>query len=192
MADISSNNGFISIPNYSHAGHAVIGIKATEGKGYINPGHITQSSEAHEYGLTVIHYHYFDVGIPVSEQVANFRNQYNKAWRKGDKTAYDIEVGNWNAQQVEKLFRDYSADLLYTYQSFYQNQLRGLKFSTKMLWIADYGGTPSPCLIHQYTDGKEGSEPHYYSGIGKCDGSSLNSKLARECLIRKIKTRKRK
>jgi lysozyme len=192
MADISSNNGFVSIPNYSRAGHAIIGIKATEGKGYINPGHITQSTEAHEYGLTVIHYHYFDIGTPVSEQIANFRNQYNKAWRKGDKTAYDIEVGSWNAWEVRNLFKMYSADLLYTYESFYKNQLIGLKFPAKMLWLADYGGTPSQCLIHQYTDGKEGSEPHFYSGIGKCDGSTIDSKLALRCLVRKKITKKRK
>src|SRR5690349_10382773 len=91
MADVSSNNGNINIPNYSRAGHVVIAIKATQGIGYYNPYHNEWCNLAHEFGLTVVHYHWLVAGESTQQQLNHFRNIYNRAWRNGDYICFDVE-----------------------------------------------------------------------------------------------------
>lgn len=203
MADVSSNNGPINIANYSRAGHVVLAVKATQGIGYTNPFHLSQCNLAHDFGLTVVHYHYSDVGNSPEAEIAHFRNVYNKAWRPGDYACFDIEVAGHTRAYADAILQQYFLDtqrqpILYTYRSFFENELAGVRIPGKRAWIADYSTNvlhlPSQYVLwsKQYTDGAVGPEPHFYSGIGKCDGSEITAGVAMALRIRKFKTRRRK
>lgn len=202
FADVSSNNGQIDIPHYSRAGHVLIAIKATQGDNYTNPDHLEQCNIAHEFGLTVLHYHFSDLrdSTPQSE-INHFRDIYNKAWRDGDKTCFDIEDTEYQTPEVQ-----YANNILKKYYlqssrmaALYSNRdkllttLAGVKVPGDKIWEADYNfGSPFDNWAKQYTNGETGPEPHFYSGIGKCDGSMIHKPEAVRCYIRKIRTRKRK
>lgn len=199
MADVSSNNGPISLENYSRAGHVAIAIKATEGTNYVNPDHFSECNRAHHQGLTVVHYHFSRPTVNnVEAEITSFRHTYLKGWRKGDYVAFDIEVEGtvdlrWYANRILTDFYSQTGHppILYTYQAFYQEHFTKLRFPGNRLWIAKYSdGTPSEAnWAWQYTDGKDGPEPHFYTGIGKCDGSVLNPAVAIRLRVRKARRR---
>lgn len=202
MADVSSNNGQISVANYSRAGHCVIAVKASEGTGYTNPDHFGQCNEAHDFGLTVVHYHFCRPG-DTAAQISHFREVYNKAWRDGDYACFDIEIPDLGTSFATRILKEYLVatqrePLLYTYKDFFEKKLHGVQIPGNRCWIADYSPfvirLPKPYQLwaKQYTDGVEGPEPHFYSGIGKCDGSEVTAGVARVLQIRKIRTRRKK
>lgn len=203
MADVSSNNGPINVPNYSRAGHVAIAIKATEGMGYVNPFHETQSNQAHNYGLTVIHYHYCHTHGNVDGEIEHFRNTYNKAWRNGDYACFDIETEGFDVYSANQLLRHYyrltqREPILYTYRNFVETALKGVKIPGNRIWLADYSPQaiklPKPYVLwaRQYTDGVVGPEPRFYTGIGKSDGSVITAGVARALYLRKLRTRRQK
>lgn len=203
MADVSSNNGLISVPNYSRAGHVVLAVKATQGIGYVNPFHLSQCNLAHDFGLTVVHYHYCEVGNSIEQEIAHFRNTYIRAWRPGDYACFDIEVNGLTTSYADVILRKYYQDtqrepLLYTYQSFFDNQLKGVKIPGNRVWLANYSPVvirlPRPYILwaKQYTDGTLGPGPHFYSGIGNCDGSEITAGVASALRLRKVRTKRRK
>jgi Glycosyl hydrolases family 25 len=198
MADVSSNNGEVDIASYSRAGHVAIAIKATQGTSYINPFHQEQSIVAHEFGLTVIHYHYCG---PESgneqEEINHFRNIYNKAWANGDWTCFDIEVPAFQGSNANNILLKYHEQskrepVLYADRSDLENKFRHVIIPGGRKWEAEWNANPITTWMKQYTNGIEGPEPHFYSGIGKCDGSIINSGTARRFYLHKIKSRKRK
>jgi len=205
MADISSNNGRVDIGNYSRAGHSAIAIKATEGNNYVNPFHLEQCATAHDFGLTVVHYHFCRPGKrDIAGEIRLFRSTYLKGWRKGDRVCFDIEVAEVAdmAQYASLLIGEFKKQtghtvILYTGKDFAEEHLRGVL--RVEWWIADYGPTILPQLPKgfklfgwQYTNGTDGIEPHFYTGIGKSDGTILNVGFATTSLIRKNTTRHRR
>ena len=58
VADISSNNLSFDAAQYAAAGHVLVGIKATEDTGYVNPNHTTWTLHAHSCHVGVLHYHF--------------------------------------------------------------------------------------------------------------------------------------
>lgn len=203
MADVSSNNGQIDVPTYSRAGHAAIAVKATQGEGYVNPLHFDQCRVAHDFGLTVVHYHYCEPGNSISKEIAHFRNIYNKVWRNGDYACFDIEVAGLDTSYANRILREYFNDtrrepVLYTYRDFAEHSLQGVVVPGKRIWLADYSSNPVhlpkryTLWARQYTDGAEGPPPHFYSGIGNCDGSVITAGVASALWFRKLHTRRRK
>lgn len=202
-ADVSSNNGVISIPSYSRAGHAVLIIKATQGTSYVNPDHFEQANLAHEFGITVVHYHFVEPGDNQA-QIDHFRNVYIRAWRKGDYVCGDFEVDGLTGSSTSDFLRKLHAEtthepILYTYKSFLENQLRGAVVPGKRLWLADYSDVAPTydknlykLWAWQYTDGKDGPPPHFYTGIGNCDGSIVSRGPAFALHLRKIRTARKR
>lgn len=202
MADVSSNNGHIDIAQYSRAGHAAIAIKASQGTGYENPFHDSWSNQAHRFGLTVIHYHFCDASS-IQYQIDKFRHVYHKAWRKGDYACFDIETPGLDASFASSILHLYYVEtqnfpIFYTYQDDLNNQLRGTKVPGGRLWIANYSSNPLQIpggytvWARQYTDGSAGPEPHFYSGIGNCDGSRITAGVAKALYLRKLATRRKR
>lgn len=203
MTDLSSNNGPVDIAAYSHSGHAVIAIKATEGTGYVNPFHLSQCREAHSLGLTVVHYHFCKLG-DIGKEIRNFRNTYLRGWRKGDYCCFDLEIpgsgiGSYARQILGVFYRATGhPPILYTYKAYAEEHLVGLKVPGGRWWIAKYSnGAPlipkgQTLFAWQYTDGSAGPEPHGFPGIGKADGSIVNVGVASRLWVRKLRTRKRK
>lgn len=203
MADVSSNNGPVSITNYSRAGHVIVAIKATQGLSYVNPYHLDQANAAHSYGLTVVHYHFVNISADREAEIAHFRNIYNKAWRDGDYIAFDVELGKIPVGEISGMLSRFwlktgHEPILYTYWSYFLENLHGVRFPGNRLWMANYeenapiAPKPYNTVAKQYTDGEVGPEPHFFSGIGKCDGSIITNGIARRLLVRKIRTRRLK
>ena len=196
MADVSSNNGEINIPAYSRAGHVIIAIKATQGDHYTNPYHKKQCDEAHEFGLTVLHYH-FNEEVGPSQEVAHFRSVYQKSWRNGDYTGFDFESGQ-SSNYVQRTIDDYYIHTLrqpslYCDESDYWDKYSVVKIPGNRKWIANYSHQPPfKKWSWQYTDGKIGPQPHHYAGIGDSDGSVIALGPATALALRKIRTRRRK
>jgi len=204
MTDLSSNNGAVNIAAYSRSGHAVIAIKATQGRHYVNPFHLSQCQEAHRLGLTVIHYHYCSLGN-VAEEIAHFRNTYLRGWRKGDYCCFDLEIpglniGSYARELLGTFFRKTGhPPILYTYKSYAEEHLKGIKVpGGGRWWIAKYSnGAPlipkgQVLFAWQYTDGQAGPEPHAFPGIGKADGSIVNVGVASRLWVRKLRTRRKR
>jgi len=207
FADVSSNNGVISVQHYSEAGHALLAIKATEGTGYVNPGHLKWCEDAHAQGLTVAHYHFCRPGERnIQAELDNFRHAYLSGWRAGDYVVLDLEVdeltsGPLTVESYAKSFLGKVIDqtghppVLYTYQAFREEHLKNLHVPGGRIWLAKYSAGeptinhPNSLWAWQYTDGEAGPPPHYYSGIGKSDGSILNLGVAARLWVRKQRTK---
>lgn len=203
MADVSSNNGRIDVANYSRAGHVALAVKATQGEGYVNPFHEEQTNLAHDFGLTVVHYHFCEAGNSVSQEIDHFRRTYIRTWRAGDLACFDVEIAGLDTHYANSILGEFHGvtghdPVLYTYRDFAEHALKGVVIPGRKLWIADYSSTtlhlPRRYYLwaRQYTDGKDGPEPHFYTGIGHCDGSVLSNLVARRMYIRKLHTRRRK
>src|SRR5690242_5534722 len=144
FADVSSNNGEINVAAYARAGHCLIAIKATEGVNYINPYHMRQSEIAHEYGLTVMHYHFLTDESP-QQQLNHFRNEYLRGWRAGDYVAIDSERSGRTPTKAETqdiLVKCYSQTthepVLYSGEAFLNEVLTGIHVPGNRFWIANY------------------------------------------------------
>lgn len=199
FADVSSNNGRINIQDYSRAGHCLLAIKATQGSGYVNPYHSEQCKIAHEFGLTVLHYHWLDTSA-VGPQIENFRTTYLPHWRDGDYPGFDAEEEDLTTGFINKTLANYK--LLTTHDPVGYVplvKLEGLVIPGKRLWFPDYNlnqyvptGNGFKLWSWQFTDGQKGQLPHRCAGIGNCDISVLSRGPALALYIRKIRTRKRK
>lgn len=203
MADVSSNNGTISVANYARAGHVILAIKASQGGSYRNPFHLEQCREAHEFGLTVLHYHFMDPEPGIEIQIANFRDTYLRGWRAGDYASFDMEVPGITTHLANATLDDFHKKtghepVLYSDRGFAESNLKGVVIPGKRFWMADWSSNPLVLpkqyilWARQYTNGVVGPDPKFYTGIGKCDGSIVTAGVARALYIRKLRTRKRK
>lgn len=193
FADLSSNNGAnaYNAAAYAKAGHLLIGLKATEGVGYVNPYYHGWAAAAHANRTAVLHYHFCDMGNPVAE-AHHFWTIVKPNWKNGDRLAIDIETklsGNaaaWLAEFDGCLKAQSGIEATgYTFRSALDSY--GLKVRSGKWWVASYGG-PWPAgpfrrlprgetmWAYQYTNGVDGiAGPRTLTGIaGRCDVSVLS------------------
>jgi lysozyme len=191
FADLSNNNpGGVEWGLYHQAGHRLIGLKATEGTGFVDDTHAIRSENAHKNGIWVLHYHFGHANMDADLQARAFWNQVKGHFASKDFAALDIEVNDGLSDvQVATWSNNFIAGfqklsghsmIVYSDQSFLSGLLSaGLRWPGGRAWVAAYG--PSEPSIRgvttwawQYTDGGQGPEPHHYAGVGDCDGSILN------------------
>lgn len=191
MADISSNNPYFDPAAYASAGHVAIAIKATEWTNYINHAYAAWVDGAHNHRLSVTHYHFCrpEDGAPI-EQMQHFWQTVRSRFRRpADHLALDVETGlmtqarEWLAQAYTELHRLSDAfPWVYCPLSYYEGA--PLRVPDSRYWLAAWGSRApvtrrgDTCVAWQYTDGQVGPEPHVFAGIGVCDGSVLQRKLA--------------
>lgn len=192
MADVSSNNPQFVALDYRKAGHVRVGIKATEGDGYVNPYHETWTDEAHANNLAVLHYHFCtSLNGSYVGQLNHFWRTVRPLWKDGDLLCLDVEkevetLGPVHlAEQVSGmanyLHGTAEQDPVLYMNLYYHNLLTAhLKLRNRWFWIAAYG-TVKPSLPRadrlwawQQSDGKVGKPPYEAAGIGRCDISELN------------------
>jgi GH25 family lysozyme M1 (1,4-beta-N-acetylmuramidase) len=199
FADISNNNGGAAFHGhaYKSAGHKLIGLKASEGSGFIDPDHAAWAHAAHAAGLAVLHYHFArpEAGNPIG-QARHFKEALGGHFIKGrDRLACDLETSlpkegkAWLGEFVAELARlgvDVHDDLVgYTFLSYFQ-EAGGITIPSGAWWIAAWGrlmrereglGNGQYLWAQQITNGVVGPEPHTFAGIrGHCDGSVINKR----------------
>ena len=193
MADISDNNKGFDAEEYKRAGHVAIGIKATEGIGFVNPTHHEWAQAARKQGLGVVHYLFAHPADSAREQVDLFWEQVHPVfYRPGDFVAFDVEIGtllqahDW-LREADQILRDVSGTRPWCYAPLSYYEGANLQVASRRYWVAAWGAQ-RPRVRHgdmlaawQFYGGTVGPEPHTAAGIpGLCDMSVVDEKIIRE------------
>lgn len=198
FADVSNHNRGVDFSKYSHAGHRVIAMKASEGATFKDATFNKRWKAARKAGLNRWAYHFARPGNgnTAQSEAANLCSAVKAAggMRKGDRLVLDYEDPNWNrdgskwiaafCKEVGK--RGYTVTVLYSGGWYLPGRIG--KYWPKnhlgrplLYWHAAYNEAPTKTVPSvakrhlyaiQYTDGKAGSQkfgPKGAQGIGACD-----------------------
>lgn len=192
FADVSAFQPRVNMHDYADAGHLLIGIKATEGYGYVNPYHRGMALSAGLRHVAVAHYHFGrpDLGTDPARECDHFLNAAERYLGPYDYVIIDVERATpqgwshdpaWSRGWDEHL-RAHSRfrAIIYASRSVLQESDNWLAGAPKRVWDAAYGTEPDyappgyECVFRQYTDGLIGPEPRTFAGIGRCDGNRMS------------------
>lgn len=150
-------------------------VKSTEGTTIVDPTFKYNFEQAKRCGIIRGAYHFLSVSSPVEDQVKFFIR--NTPLKKGDlPPVLDLEINKKTMQQqhakvcrmakkwLELVEKHYGVKpIIYTYNNYYIDYLKGHGFDGYDFWIARYGAEPSARSweIWQLTDrGKAGGINH--------------------------------
>jgi GH25 family lysozyme M1 (1,4-beta-N-acetylmuramidase) len=105
FTDVSSNNPTPDLRAYANSGARLIGIKATEGTGYVWSNGRQLADAARSLGLRVLRYHFAKPGVDGAAQARFFLAQCNEA----DIPCLDMEGTGWAAGEVERVTASFCA-----------------------------------------------------------------------------------
>lgn len=195
FADVSAYQPHVNMHDYADAGHLLIAIKATEGRGYINPYHRGQSYAAGSVHVGVVHYHFGrpDLGSDPALEAVHFLNVALPLAGPYDYLVLDLERATpqgWTydpswSRQFDNYVREHSrfSVILYASRSELVRSDKFLSVDPKRVWDAAYSTEPDyappgyTVAFRQFTDGLAGPEPHSFAGIGACDGSRMSRQI---------------
>lgn len=141
-------------------------VKSTEGTTVVDPTFKYNFEQAKRCGIIRGAYHFLSVNSPVEEQVKYFIR--NTPLKKGDlPPVLDLEISKKTMQQqhskvckmakkwLKLVEKHYGVKpIIYTYNNYYIDYLKGHGFDDYDFWIARYGAEPSARSweIWQFTD----------------------------------------
>lgn len=172
--DISSNQGKIDFTAVKNSGIDICYIKATEGISYTNPFFTEYHTNAKATGLKIGFYHYLRSDNPVSE-AKHFLSIVN-GLDADCKFAIDVEeTFNQSSSTISSNLRQFADYLIsqgkevviYTYSSFYKNNMNGT-VADLPLWVADYT-QGSPNINRSYIGWQHSSSGSVNGIIGHVD-----------------------
>lgn len=191
FADISSYQPHFDAMSYRGAGHLLIMIKATEGLHYESPDYAVAVHNAHNAGLGVVHYHFArpDLGDSPHQEAVKFLEVVLPHTTSRDYLEVDVERATpegykhdpeW-VYQFDAVIRERSRfnTILYANASTLAGYDWKLYGEPQRCHCADYSAAVNTaprgftCVFRQFTDGIVGPEPHYFAGIGQCDGNHM-------------------
>lgn len=176
--DVSRNNGVIKWHEVAKDKKIqFVYIKATEGKGHVDPYYRRNIRRARKEGLKVGSYHFFTSKSSAIAQFMHFKSVVKKS-EQDLIPVLDVEKhgirGRWDGEQLQDSVRVFAElvkkyygkyPIIYTNEHFYNNEL-GHQFNRYFLYIANYRRSPS---VHG--DGKHNiwqySERGHLHGIGE-------------------------
>lgn len=174
--DVSKHNGFIKWKEVAKTPHVkYVFIKATEGKGYVDPRYRKNIRQARKAGLKVGSYHFLTSKYSATAQFQYFKSVVRKS-EQDLIPVLDVENQkvSWRGKQLQDSVRVFAElvkkhygkyPIIYSGQSFY-NKILGHAFNKYLLFIANYNncqpyvGGKGKCNIWQY------SECGHLHGIG--------------------------
>lgn len=192
FADISSYQPHFDARAYRDAGHLLIMIKATEGLTYENPDYAVACHNAHNAGLGVVHYDFArpDQGHSGTAEARRFAEVVLPHTTSRDYLTCDVERATPTGWQHDPTwYADFdhyirSASRFHTILYANASTLAGYPWFTedepRRVHDANYSTEPNTvppgftCIFRQFTDGIVGPEPHYFAGIGQCDGNYMS------------------
>lgn len=191
VVDLSHYNTVTNFNTVKDDGIVGIIHKATQGTDLVDPKYKARKEEALAAGLWWGAYH-FGVGGDGVAQAKYFLS--NVAPGPNDLLVLDLE---WDPTGVNMTLAEAEDFVKYVeaetgrwpgvYGGSYITEILGSNAETALsfcwLWVAEYG--PRPHLppawkvwtMWQYTDGKDGPEPHSVAGIGNCDRDMFNGDM---------------
>jgi lysozyme len=167
----------------ANAGLAAVVLKATQGKGFVDPTFLPRADEARAAGLLVGAYHFLDATNP-AEQAAHFLtvavSEGMVNWLAIDWEPYPASQAN--LMQAATAAASVQAatgtwPVLYTIRGMLSAPNKTL--SNCPLWLAEYGTRPicppgfATWRLWQHTDGQVGSAVVPVPGVGRCDRSKF-------------------
>lgn len=191
FADISSNNRNPNFEQYRAGGSLIIGIKATEGRSYLNPLHHDWVHRAHVAGLSVIHYHFGrpDQNPGAAAGEAEWFWDHVREWAGPfDYLCVDLEreyahLAWWAESFHNHITLKSRFDVLtYANRDFLSRYGAGIVPGKHRAWEADFSSAPDfappGCSVfaRQHTDGVIGPAPRFLPGTGQSDVNTLNRK----------------
>jgi lysozyme len=184
--DISSWQTVKSFNSVKEDGIVLVIHKATQGFKYVDKKYKEHMKRFKELGLAWGSYH-FGIGGDGSDQADHFLGEADQ----NGLLVLDLEgnpQGKSMTLEEAEEFVQYIRDVTGRYPGLYSGhtirELLGNRTDTPLakcwLWTARYGSAPvipkawNKWTFWQYTDGKEGAEPHRVKGIGECDRDVFN------------------
>ncbi len=176
--DVSRNNGVIKWHEVAKDKKIqFVFIKATEGKGYVDPHYRRNITMARKEGLKVGSYHFFTSKSSATAQFLHFMSVVKKS-EQDLIPVLDVEElgikGKWEGEQLQDSVRVFAEfvkkhygkyPIIYTNEHFYNKEL-GHQFNRYYLFVANYKSSPS---VHG--DGKHNiwqfSKRGHLHGIGE-------------------------
>lgn len=176
--DVSRNNGVIEWEGVAKDKRVkFVYVKATEGKGFVDPLYRRNIYRARKVGLKVGAYHFLTSKFSAAAQFQHFKNVVMKE-EQDLIPVLDVEEngirGKWKGKQLQDSVRVFAElvkayygkyPIVYSNEHFYNKELAH-KFNNYILFIANYRSQPSvdgrgKCNIWQY------SERGHLHGIGE-------------------------
>lgn len=205
--DINNFTGRYDAHQVASAGALVVGVLATDGVDFTSPEHAGQAARSHEAALRVWHYHFArpeKAGTP-GQEMAHFWGRVKGQWKRGDRLVLDVErMHPAGVGALTKYVRELDSQLhtisgiaqaCYMPDSLFRQCGPALQVISGDFWIASWGGTVARLghgrrmIAQQISDGKEGTPPLRYPGIGPCDTNRLQRWYTRRLLADKTHQR---
>lgn len=196
FADQYEGNPDPDLEFYAHYGHRLYAHKASEGGLHIDAAHARRVRQAHDLGLTAMHYHFCrpDQG-DLTREARYFWLVVKPTWRPGDMLALDYEILKGGASMaeaqryIERLWAEVRrisghTSRVYGSTSFLEVNVAVPWLRFKPRWQAAYGPQPgrmpwgTAYWAWQRSDGAQGPSPHKLAGIPAGDISLLNARTA--------------
>ncbi len=153
--DVSRNNGVIKWAEVAKDKRVkFVFVKATEGKGYVDPLYRKNIHQARKMGLKVGSYHFFTSRSSATAQFQHFKSVVRKS-EQDLIPVLDIEEkgiqGKWEGKQLQDSVRMFAElvkkhygkyPIIYSNENFYNEEL-GHSFNRFFLFIANYQSQPN-------------------------------------------------
>jgi lysozyme len=192
IIDISHWQGSIDFEKVAADGIVAIIAKATQGTSGVDPAYRRFKPAAARYNFLWGSYH-FGTGTDVGAQVEHYLATAEP--NEAELVCLDFEEnpsGSTMALNQARVFVSLFLNRTNRYPVLYgggylKRQLNGkpdVLLARCPLWIAQYATKPmlppgwNEYALWQYTDGRDGPEPHQVNGIGRCDRNQFNGTIA--------------
>lgn len=184
--DVSHFQSDVDMHAVKNAGHSLVGIKSTEGIGYLDAKFTRNRTNAREAGLVRLLYHFARPSRNKPSSEAAWYVQHIGTLEPGEIAVLDTEDPNasgdlsaWTLEWLDAVRQMLGrVPVLYTYAPYARLHLRASRLGTFPLWLAAYGSVPAApapwpaWVLWQYTS--SGSCP----GItGRCDLNRFHGSL---------------
>lgn len=199
-------------PDWAHAaqqGVTIVALKATEGTAHVDIRHAARARAAHNYGFTVVHYHFckpFAGGSSPKDEARFFWRIVKPTFQAGDTLALDFERDAGTPVHSKVYIEEVHAELLrlskidamvYGSTSFLGANVTVGWLRKRRRWQAQYGTEPGwgawlrPWWAWQFTDGQIGPQPRRLPGFDYGDVSRLRGDVALRLRVRAARRRRR-
>jgi GH25 family lysozyme M1 (1,4-beta-N-acetylmuramidase) len=212
--DISNDTERFQAHQVASAGAPAISILCTDGLGFVSPAYASQAADAHDARIPVWHYHFCRPErnrLAIGEAVHFWRHARTR-FEHGDRLVLDVERAHPEGpaglvryvHRLDAMLHEISGieQCAYMPDSLFRQCGSELQTRSNEFWIASWGGTVArlghgrKMVAQQISNGREGSEPFVYPGIGHCDTNRMQRwylrQLRRERAVRERAARKAK
>lgn len=206
--DINNFTSRFEAHHAATAGALIVGVLCTDGLDFVSPTHAEQAARSHDAGLPVWHYHFArpEADPDGNGEMTHFWKHAKPHYRPGDRLILDVERQHPDGpgglvryvRHIDYMLHRISGihEAAYMPDSLFRQCGPNLQILSGEFWIASWGGTVRPLghgrrmIAQQISNGKEGTRPFSYPGIGPCDTNRLQRWYTRQLLHERAQRRR--